>query len=288
LSSLGNAILQGAMRLHFGPHPQRARRDAETLLLHILGKDRTWLMTHGDGELSVAEAGRFAALIERRYSGEPVQYIVGENEFYGLPFRVTDEVLIPRPETEHLVEKVIELAGRFPQARIVDVGTGSGAIAIALAHALGNAQITGVDISAAALEVARENATLNGVADRIDFRKSDLLTEVAGGRFEIVASNPPYVPLADRDSLAVEVREHEPALALFAGLDGLSVYRRLIPAAHAALMPEGFLVMEIGFGQSHAVHALLAGAGFEQVEFTADLQGIPRVACARRAATPES
>jgi release factor glutamine methyltransferase len=164
----------------------------------------------------------------------------------------------------------------------VDVGTGSGSIAVALAHELPDAQITAADISAAALEIARGNAERNGVAGRIEFFESDLLAAIAGERFEMVVSNPPYVPAADRDSLSIEVREHEPALALFAGEDGLAIYRRLIPDAFAVLASGGFLLMEIGYGQSQAVAALLTAAGFEQIEFVPDLQGIPRVACGRR------
>ena len=219
-------------------------------------------------------------LVERRCAGEPIQYIIGETEFYGLPFHVTRDVLIPRPETEHLVEKVLSLAVRFPATRIVDVGTGSGAIAVTLAHKLPQARITAVDLSARALAVAEGNAKRNGVDLR--FLEGDLLAPVAEERFDIVVSNPPYVAATDRDTLSVEVREYEPALALFAGDDGLEIYRRLIPAAFAVLVPGGFLLLEIGFGQSPIIAALIASAGFAQIEFTPDLQGIPRVACARR------
>jgi release factor glutamine methyltransferase len=282
VSSIGNLILRGATRLHSGPHPKQARRDAETLLLFVLDKDRAWLIAHSGEEPSAADGGRFAALIEQRYLGEPIQYITGEQEFYGLPFRVNDDVLIPRPETEHLVEKALELAGRFARPRIVDVGTGSGAIAVALAHKLPKARITAVDISTVALEVARGNAERNGVARRIEFKESDLLAAVADERFEIVVSNPPYVPVNDRETLAVEVREHEPAVALFGGEGGLALYRRLIPAAFAALEQRGWLAMEIGYGQSKTIARLMNDTGFERVEFVPDLQGIPRVVCGRR------
>jgi release factor glutamine methyltransferase len=267
-----------------GPHPDRAKRDAETLLLNLLGKDKAWLMAHSDKELSEQQATRFMELLERRYDGEPIQYISGRTEFYGLPFLVTPDVLIPRPETEHLVEKAIALAARFQAPRIVDVGTGSGAIAIALAYYLPKAGITAIDLSAATLAIARRNAKLNRVSHRISFLEGDLLEPVAGQQFEIVVSNPPYVPLADRASLAVEVRDHEPALALLAGDDGLDVYRRLIPAASAALVPGGLVAFEIGYGQSTAITELLAESGFDEIEFVPDLQGIPRVASARRPA----
>jgi release factor glutamine methyltransferase len=289
---------KGEAHLSGGPHPERARADAETLLLYLLGKNKAWRLALATENLREDAADRYTGLLERRAQGEPIQYITGEAEFYGLPFHVTRAVLIPRPETEHVVEKAIELAAGLAGSgvaapRIVDVGTGSGAIAVALAHQMPAAQITAIDCSAPALAIARENAERNGVADRIRFLVGDLLAPVAQKQFdqeqfEIVVSNPPYVPEGDRASLAVEVRGFEPAQALFAGADGLAIYRRLIPAAFAALAPGGFVVLEIGYGQQAAIRALLAdsgplvGSGFEQIGFAADLQGIPRVAFARR------
>ncbi len=338
----------GEDQLRAGPHSDRARRDAESLLLHLIGKNRAWLLAHQHDDFAGCKAIGYAALLNRRQKGEPIQYITGETEFYGLPFRVTPDVLIPRPETEHLVEKVLQLATQLAPAqpqtlgapslnrsliqgwesnqldppattpRILDIGTGSGVIAIALAHALSiqtpeslgskkgtgfspyihsaqltralapgglflqNAipQITATDISSPALAIAKENATRNNVPIR--FKQGDLLTPVAGELFEIIVSNPPYVPETDRPTLSVEVCDHEPALALFAGDTGLEIYRRLIPAAFAALAPGGYLALEIGFGQSHAVHTLLAAAGFQHIQFTPDLQGIPRVVTASR------
>lgn len=268
-----------------GPHPERARLDGEVLLLHIFRRanpdiNSAWLAAHWNDQTGYGPELRI--LVERRCAGEPIQYIIGETEFYGLPFRVTRDVLIPRPETEHLVEKIIELARLFPKPRIVDVGTGSGAIAVALAHEWPSAAITAIDISSSALELARWNAERAGFADRIRFLQGDLLAPVAGEKFEMIVSNPPYVPTTERATLSVEVRDYEPALALFAGDDGLEVYRRLIPASFAALVPGGFVLLEIGFGQSPAIAELLARAGFEQIEFVPDLQAIPRVACARR------
>lgn len=270
-----------------GPHPERARRDAETLLLHVLREDAqgaslAWLIAHGDETLPANATAAFREWVERRRSGEPIQYITGETEFYGLRFQVNRDVLIPRPETELLVEKAVELAPVVRRPRLLDVGTGSGAIAIALAHEWPDAVVTAVEISAAALEVARRNAVRTGFADRIRFLQGDLLEAVAGERFDIVVSNPPYVLETDRESLSVEVRDYEPAQALFAGADGLDVLRRLIPAAFAALVSGGFVALEIGYGQQAAVDALLAGAGFREIEFTKDLQGIPRVVSARR------
>jgi len=278
-------IAEGENSLAAGPHPERARRDAETLLLHLFKRNNperntAWLIAHWNSPTN--HGAEFHALVERRLLGEPIQYILGETEFYGLPFLVTPGVLIPRPETEHLVEKALEVATQFMAPRIVDLGAGSGAIAVTLAHKLPHAQITAIDLSFAALAVARENAERNGVSSRIRFLCGNLLAPVAEERFEIVVSNPPYVPSGDRASLAVEVRDYEPALALFAGDDGLEVYRRLIPAAFAALIPGGFVALEIGFGQSPAIAELLAVSGFERIEFVQDLQSIPRVACAQR------
>jgi len=196
-----------------------------------------------------------------------------------LAFRVSPDVLIPRPETEILVEKSVGIAGRH-DSRIVDVGTGSGCIAVALAKALNSNRVTAIDSSSPALEIARHNAGRNGV--NVRFLQGDLLMPVADEAFDLVVSNPPYVPEADRDNLAVEVREYEPALALFAGEDGLDIYRRLIPAAHQALVPGGFVAVEIGFAQRDAVAALLTSSGFQHLEFTPDLQGIPRVASAQK------
>ncbi|MGO9340488.1 MAG: peptide chain release factor N(5)-glutamine methyltransferase [Terracidiphilus sp.] len=304
-------LFQGAGRLLFGPHPDRARADAESLLMHLLRIDRTWLLTHPDFEAGSELWKSYFEFLQRRCLGEPIQYITGETEFYGLPLFVTPDVLIPRPETEHLVEKAIELAmtlnrsvtghdlsraeGSTKQNRalapaesgsdfpfILDVGTGSGAIAVALAHQLPHARITALDVSPAALAIASENAARNAVSGRIRFLESDLLAAVANERFEMVVSNPPYVPTRDRDSLSVEVRDHEPALALFAGDDGLDVIRRLIPEAFAVLQPSGFLLMEIGYGQSDAVAELLRNAGFARIEFVPDLQGIPRVASGQK------
>ena len=187
-----------------GPHPERARRDAETLLLYALRQNApetnlAWLIAHAHETLPAHTTAAFRAWVERRLAGEPIQYITGEAEFYGLAFHVNRDVLIPRPETEHLVEKAIELAREFERPRIVDVGAGSGAIAVALACKLPAARIFATEISAAALAVARANAARNGVADRMRFLEGDLLAPVAGEQFDLVVSNPPYVPEGDRE-----------------------------------------------------------------------------------------
>lgn len=285
------ALLQEAEdTLAAGPSPDRARRDAEALLAYVLrenapGANLAWLIAHEGDALAAEDAERLRTLVGRRLAGEPIQYITGETEFYGIPFRVNRDALIPRPETEHLVERAGFFAACFRRPRILDVGTGSGAIAVALAHEWPHAEITAADISAPALGLARWNAERAGFGNRIRFLEGDLLAPVAGEQFDIVASNPPYVPERDRDSLSVEVRGYEPAQALFAGPDGLAVYRCLIPAAFAGLAPGGFVLLEIGYGQREAVEEMLAAAGFEQIEFTLDLQGIPRVASASRPAS---
>ena len=282
MPTVAEYTLLGTVRLASGAHKDRARADAELLLRHLLKKDRAWLIAHAGDEIGSDHWEAYFELLERRYHGAPIQYILGEAEFYGLKFCVTPDVLIPRPETEHLVEQTIRLAAEFAEPRIVDVGAGSGAIAVALAVHLLNAQITAIDVSPNALEVARGNAARNRVAERVRFLGGDLLEPVAGEQFDLVVSNPPYVPDADRASLSAEVREFEPAQALFAGRDGLDVCRRLIPAAYAALAPGGYVALEIGYGQAEGVRALLAGGGFEAIHFLPDLQGITRVACGRR------
>ena len=259
-------------------HLATGRRDAELLLLRAVERNRAWLLAHPEAELTAEHAERFGAWLARRERAEPVQYILGEAEFYGLTFRVTPAVLIPRPETEHLVEETLRRVGSDAAVRICDVGTGSGAIAIALANARPRAEITAVDLSSAALVVARENAERHGVMERMRFLESDLLNAVKRESFDFVVANPPYV--AEGEELEPQVRDWEPHAALFAGPSGLDIYGRLIPQAWDALVPGGWLLLEIGHGQREALAQLLAG--WDAVEFVADLQGIARVAIARR------
>jgi len=276
LNTIGAALVYGVAQL---ASSLVARRDAELLLMHTIARDRVYLLTHPETLLTPEQAAVYEEWIARRMRHEPVQYITGEQEFFGLTFRVTPNVLIPRPETEHLVEAALARVDRHAALRIADIGTGSGAIAVALAHALPNARITALDISPSALAVARENAERHEFGSRIRFVQSDLLDAVAGGQFDMIVSNPPYV--AEDEDLEPQVRDYEPASALIAGPEGLDVYRRLIPQAQAALKPGGWLLLEIGHGQREALEDLLAG--WSDVSFIADLQGIPRVACAQRA-----
>ena len=265
-------VLQAA-RLRLAASSQNPRRDAEVLLAHVLGWDQAALLTHPECLLSPAQADRFESLLQRRLASEPIQYLTGAQEFFGLLLEVSPDVLIPRPETEHLVEAVLELFGREANARIVDVGTGSGAIAVALAHALPRSQVTAVDVSSAALEVARRNAQRHGVMERVRLLHSDLLAAIDSADFDAVVSNPPYI--ADGELLEPQVSNYEPHSALYAGPTGLEVYERLIPQASRVLKPQGWLVLEIGHGQQPALEALLSR--WRAVRFLPDLQGIPRV-----------
>ena len=269
------------------------RRDAETLLLVVAGRDRAWLLAHPEAELTESQQAEFRAMVARREAHEPLQYVTGRQEFFGLDLRVTPDVLIPRPETEVLVEAVLawaqghsgDLSLDGKSLTLVDVGTGSGAIALALADRLAEARVWAVDLSEGALAVARANAERLGLAQRVRFAHSDLLevfstTDSGPGRFDAIVSNPPYVPVADASTLQPEVRDFEPHLALFAGEDGLEVYRRLIPQARLRLRKGGLLAMEFGFGQKDALAGLLGR--WQNVRFFEDYAGIPRVVLAVR------
>jgi release factor glutamine methyltransferase len=268
-ATAGDALQQARARL--AAASRNPRRDAEVLMAHVLRCDQVALLTHPERLLSPAESARYESFLTRRLGFEPIQYITGEQEFFGLPFEVSPDVLIPRPETEHLVQAVLERVAA--NARIVDVGTGSGAIAVALAHALPRAQVTAVDLSPAALAVARSNAQRHAVSDRVTFLQSDLLAALDGTDFDAVVSNPPYV--AEGEVLEPQVANYEPRSALYAGPTGLEIYERLIPQARERLKPHGWVMLEIGFGQQAAVEALLHG--WSAVSFIRDLQGIPRV-----------
>ncbi len=256
--------------------------EAELLLRHALGCSRESLLARLQEPVPAEATGHFFQFVERRRGRVPVQYIIGTQEFHGLSFRVTPAVLIPRPETEGVVEQtVLELKNeRAP--RIADIGCGSGCISIALAQTLEDAELVAIDRSKAALAIARENALRHGVAARVEFVEGDLLEPVADADLDAVVSNPPYIPDEELAGLEPEVTEHEPRSALSGGADGLDVIRRLGPQAHRALRPGGVLIMEIGHGQSQAVEALLREAAMEEERVVADLAGIPRVVIARK------
>lgn len=258
---------------------ETARRDAELLLLHVVKLSHADLLTHPERELTERELNHFHAAIARRAQHEPVQHILGHQQFYGREFIVNRLVLIPRPETEHLVEAALTIDPR--PGRILDIGTGSGALAITLALELPDAAVTATDISIAAIAVAQKNAQQLGAAERIRFITADLFAALGDERFDCILSNPPYVPVDE--ILEPQVREYEPAPALYAGKDGLAIYRRLIPQATGHLEPGGHLLLEIGHGQRDAVHKLLEQGGLQKIRFLDDLQGIPRVAISQKA-----
>ena len=258
-----------------------ALADATVLLLHTLALERPALLAHPERLVDREQQARYQRLLERRLSFEPIQYILGTQEFFGLTLRVTPAVLIPRPETELLVEAVLARLPTDLPLRIVDVGTGSGAIALALAQALPIASLTAVDLSPEALSIAQENAATHYLTHRIRFLQSNLLAALAHEEpYDAIVSNPPYIPTSDAPTLHPQVRDHEPSQALFAGPEGLDIYRRLIPQAHSFLKPDGLLALEIGHGQSDEIAALLAT--WQDLTFVDDLRGIPRVALARR------
>jgi release factor glutamine methyltransferase len=258
--------------------------NAELLLMFTLSCDRAYLYAHPEKELSSDDCRRYETALNERVRGVPAQYITGHQEFWGMDLIVTPAVLIPRPETEHVIETVLELAAPMrssrEQIRIVDVGTGSGAIAFALAKELPWAEIDATDISAQALEIARANAARHQLERRIRFHEADLLSGFAAGTFDLVVSNPPYVGESEEDQVQLEVRKFEPRDAVFAGAKGTEVIEQMIPQARAALRPGGWLVMEISATVSEEVKQLLNN--WRDVQVKPDLQSIPRVAVARK------
>jgi len=249
------------------------RLTAEVLLAHAIGCQRSWLFAHSDEELKELWWIHYGRYLHRRLEGMPTQYITGTQEFFGRDFRVTSDVLIPRPETEHLIETAL----KYPADTILDIRTGSGAIAITLALET-EARLTAADISFAALNVARTNS--RRLAALVDFVHCDLGSSLLDRSFDLIVSNPPYVAEADRNTLQKEVRDHEPALALFAGVEGLAVYARLIPEAARLLKPGGRLILELGFNSLEPVRGML-DARWRDIEVTPDLAQVPRVLSAK-------
>ena len=246
------------------------------LLCHALQLPRVALITQAERALTSEEAGTLAGLVQRRLDGEPIAYIVGEREFFGLPFRVSPAVLIPRPDTELIVE--LALARLAPRARLLDMGTGSGAIAVALAHTRPDATVTALDVSDAALDIAQANAAANGA--RVRFLRSDWYAALGEERFDLIASNPPYIASGDRHLSEGDLR-FEPTGALTDHADGLSALRIIVDGACAHLEPGGWLLLEHGYDQAEAVRALLAARGFTEVQSWRDLAGIERVSGGR-------
>jgi release factor glutamine methyltransferase len=261
-----------------------ARLEAQVLLAHVLACTRVQLYTAFDKPLGEDELAGYRALIKRRLAGEPLAYLVGETEFWSLPFTIDASVLVPRPDTETVVEVALKLRGdKAVACRVLDLCTGSGVLAVSLARELPAARVIATELSADAAAVARRNADRNGVADRVDVRVGDLFAPVAGEPpFDLVVANPPYIATAVIATLAAEVHR-EPRLALDGGADGLAFYDRIAAAASAHLAPGGALVLEHGFDQADAVAGRLTAAGLVDVTLTRDLAKQPRVTSARRA-----
>jgi release factor glutamine methyltransferase len=264
-----------------------ARREAASLLAHAIGRDRAYLFTHDEDGLEAGKSSAFRRLVERRAAGEPLQYVTGRQEFYGLDFEVSPDVLIPRPETELLVEAALEVLRGHDAPRVCDVGTGSGCIPVALLHERADARALALDISPAALRVARRNAERHNVSPRFETLASDCFDalradELRERTFPLVVSNPPYVAERDIEGLQREVRDHEPRVALTPGGDGLSVIRRLVSEAPDFLEPGGHLLFEIGFNQHEQVAALVNPRVWTLLDIQPDLQGIPRLVALRR------
>ena len=294
------AVLSEAIALLERERVPSAPLAAELLLMHTLGRDRTWIYAHPDHPVEPSERARYFELITQRAGGVPTQQLTGVQEFWGLDFEVTPDVLIPRPETEHVIEVALDELGvaaendsprRREKFLIADAGTGSGCIAIALAHELPAAQILATDISPAALAVASRNAARHEVASRIRFVECNLLDLALLGSpatghgprsFDLIASNPPYIARRDAATLPREVREHEPEAALFGGETGAELYAPLVAQAAAALKPGGILVLELGWDSAEPVATLLRRGEWENVKMTKDLAGIARIISAQR------
>jgi release factor glutamine methyltransferase len=266
--TLKTALLQGQKLLE-DAGVAAPRLTAEVLLAHAVQRDRQWLVGHSTDELIELWWIHYGRYLHQRIEGTPTQYITGHQEFYGRDFRVTPDVLIPRPETEHLIEAALAI----PATRIVDVGTGSGCIAATLAYET-KARVFATEISRAALAIAAQNAP------NVTLVESDLLAAFADASFDLVISNPPYVPQTDHATLQREVRDHEPPVALYGGSDGLEIYRRLIPEAARVLQPGGHLIMEFGWNQAEHIGAMLTS--WREVQFHQDLAGLDRMVIAQR------
>lgn len=281
--SIAQAVVEAAQVLHKAGVPE-ARREAGSLLAHVLGCDRGFIITHAGDTLSAEVTRTFQEFVARRAAGEPLQYITGHQAFFNLDFEVTKDVLIPRPETELLVETALDLLPiTDDEVFICDVGTGSGCIAITMLHERPHARALGLDISLPALRIARKNSARLRVSDRFTLAASDCFAAVKiSSVFSMIVSNPPYVAEAALPGLQREVRDHEPRLALKAGADGLSVILRLLQQAPSYLTRSGYLLFEIGFDQHEAVHNLIDTVVWEVLGFHNDLQGIPRTVALRK------
>jgi release factor glutamine methyltransferase len=276
--SIAEVILEASQILRKAGVPE-PRREAGSLLAFVSGRDRTFLIAHAEHVLSESELNDFRLVVERRATGEPQQYITGVQDFFNREYKVTPDVLIPRPETELLVEAALQVIDPELEAKICDVGTGSGCIAVTLLCERRLACATALDISESALRIAKLNAQAHDVIDRITFLLSDCFDSVPStSRFDLVVSNPPYVSAGALSGLQREVKDHEPLVALSPGDDGLVVIRRLLGDAPRFLKPGGHLMMEIGFDQSEKLRRMVEQGIWQLIDILPDLQGIPRIA----------
>lgn len=281
--NIAQAIAEAARILQASGVPE-ARREAVSLLIHALARPHAYLIAHSGESLALGDLTRFRDAVERRAAGEPLQYITGRQEFFGLDFEVTPDVLIPRPETELLVETALELLKEESAPFICDVGTGTGCIPIAIAHTRRDTRAVAIDISPRALRVASRNAERHHVGDRINLIVSDCFAALDSNtvRFRMILSNPPYVAEDALAGLQREVREHEPRIALTPGRDGLRIIKRLLEDAPRFLLPAGYLLMEIGFDQHEAVRQLIDPRIWTLEDIHQDLQGIPRTVALKK------
>lgn len=273
--TIGEALSSGSVELSNVGIAEPSRESA-SLLQFAIARNRAFLIAHPEYELTANESELYRSAITRRAARVPFQHIVGCQEFYGLDFIVTPDVLIPRPETELIVERAIELLADLPSPQFLEIGVGSGCISVALLKHLPKATAVAVDISEAAIAVARRNAEMHGVSDRLQFTLSDVFANVSAERFDLIASNPPYVPLDEYAKLQPEVRDHDPRTAVTDGSTGLTIIERIVAGSPEHLKPGGRLLIEIGFGQSELVDSLIDRNLWQTADFIPDLQAIPR------------
>ena len=278
--TIAESLIKAAQELRSAGVAQ-PEREAASLLMFALGRDRTFLIAHSEYDLTERESEIYDGSIGRRKTREPFQHIVGRQEFYGLDFEVSPDVLIPRPETELLVDAAIEILSKTENTKVCEIGTGSGCIVVSILHTGPAASAVAVDISEQALAIARKNAENNSVAGRIEFLRSDIFEALDQRKFDIVVSNPPYVPASDIAELQSEVRDFDPIIALTDGGDGLSIIRRIVRDSPRFLNKNGTLLLEIGFGQATLVEEMFSRELWCEPEFLCDLQGIARVVRSR-------
>lgn len=270
-------LLQSATQILQQSGIAEPRREANSLLALALNKDKTFLIAYPEYELSENEEFFFDKILTRRANREPFQHITGKQEFYGLDFEINSDVLIPRPETELIVENAIEILQKIENPRFCEVGTGSGCISVSILHEVKSATAIGLDISEEALEITKRNAEKHNILARLQLKKSDVFAVLTGEKFDLIVSNPPYVPSEDISGLQAEVRDFEPIIALTDDKDGLSIIEKIVENSSVFLYQKGFLLLEIGFNQAQKVSVMFSDEVWQSLEILPDLQGIPRM-----------